>query len=125
MATIFRCIALPGPTVLRQLTRESRAAAQIEAVRIKQVEREEGEPIVGSGSAATHSPISFAARSPVARRGSFLMLARHVAMSLLERLMVAIVGVLVVGALVLAMELDIGRNSGIPAGGILEQPARK
>jgi hypothetical protein len=46
-------------------------------------------------------------------------------MSLLERLMVAIVGVLVVGALVLAMEMDIGRNSGIPAGGIVEKPARK
>ena len=46
-------------------------------------------------------------------------------MSLLERLMVAIVGVLVAAALVWAMQLDIGRNAGIPAGGIREQPARK
>jgi len=46
-------------------------------------------------------------------------------MSLLERLMVAIVGVLLVAVLVLAMDLDIGRNSGIPAGGVVERPGRK
>ena len=45
-------------------------------------------------------------------------------MSLLERLMIAVVGLLVVGALVLAMGLDIGRNADIPAGGIVEQPRR-
>jgi hypothetical protein len=44
-------------------------------------------------------------------------------MSLVERLMVAIAGILVVGALVLTMQLDIGRNGDIPAGGIVERPA--
>jgi len=38
-------------------------------------------------------------------------------MSLLERLMVAIAAVLVVAALVLLMDLDIGRNAHIPAVG--------
>ena len=44
-------------------------------------------------------------------------------MSLLERLMVAIVGVLVVAALVLLMKSDTGRNADIPASGIVDQPA--
>jgi len=38
-------------------------------------------------------------------------------------LMVAVAGLLVVAALVLLMDLDIGRNAGIPPSGIVEQPA--
>ena len=39
--------------------------------------------------------------------------------------LLTLAGVLVVGALVLAMEMDIGRNSAIPAGGFVEKPTRK
>ena len=51
----------------------------------------------------------------------FFMLA---GMPLLERLMIAILGVLVVGALVVAMQLDLGRNGDMPAAGMVEQPNR-
>ena len=44
-------------------------------------------------------------------------------MSLLERVLIAIAAMLAVAALVLLMDLDIGRNAGIPTGGIVEQPA--
>jgi hypothetical protein len=46
------------------------------------------------------------------------------AMSLAERIIFAIVGLLVVAALVLAVDLDIGRNGKIPPGGLVEQPRR-
>ena len=45
-------------------------------------------------------------------------------MSLAERIIFAIVALLVVAALVLAVELDIGRKRNIPAGGVVEQPRR-
>ena len=45
-------------------------------------------------------------------------------MTLLERLMVAILGLLVVGILILAIELDLGRNADIPPGGVLDRPRR-
>jgi len=44
-------------------------------------------------------------------------------MSLLERALIAIAAMLAVAALVLLMDLDIGRNASIPAGGVVE-PAR-
>jgi len=58
----------------------------------------------------------------VVRRGSLLYARLR---SLLELLMVAIAGLLVVGALVLAMELDVDRNRKIPAGGIVEQSSAR
>jgi hypothetical protein len=45
-------------------------------------------------------------------------------MSLLERVMIAVAAVLAVGSLVLLIDLDIGRNADMPAGGIVEQPRR-
>jgi len=44
--------------------------------------------------------------------------------SLIERLLFTIIGLLVVAALVFATKLDIGRNAAIPAAGVVEQPRR-
>ena len=52
-------------------------------------------------------------KRPRHQAGLFLL-----SMTILERLMLAMLGVLVVVALVLAIKLDIGRNADIPPGGI-------